>query len=167
MQARVISLFVLCSVESYACSDEATRLMGAEVDGINTAGYGLPLLAVAARVEEVIVTAVAYNLQLHWLVGALGAEEGRTYELCALLAACEHYGRATVEYGLAEGEVVLLVLKQCETCKFLVALWTEGDLCLGAKGVVLLAAPYGRERLALRDVGVRSLDAKTIARERE
>ena len=56
-------LFVLCRIESDAGTDEAARLVGAEVYGVHSVCYCLPLLAVAAGVEEVVVTSVAYNLQ--------------------------------------------------------------------------------------------------------
>ena len=37
-----------------------------------------------------------FALRPDWLVGTLGAEESRAYELLVFLAACEHYGWTTV-----------------------------------------------------------------------
>ena len=127
--------------------------MGAQVDGINSLGYCLPIMSVN-RETEIIVASVAMYLELDWLVGTFLAEELRTYHNIVLLGARENDGSASAYLRLTEGEVVLLILQQGETCQFLVVRGIKCHLGLCGEGVVLLAAEHGSDGFHLVDVGI-------------
>ena len=136
--------------------------MGAEIYCVNSLGNDIPCGAVK-RIAEIIVATITMDAQLDRFVGTFLAEELRAYHHIILLSAREDDGSATAYLGLAEGEVVTLVLQKDEASQLLVICGIECHFGLGSEGVVLLATEYGSDGFHLMNIGIGGLDSQTIA----